>query len=57
MGFSSLVRLGHACPLRNIRWTHDLKSDQDAENESRANEGLDHGKMGEALNGVSRWTG
>ena len=56
MDFSSLVRVGHVCPLSNTYWRYDLKLDQDDKNESRTIEGLDHGKTDEVLNGVARWT-
>ena len=56
MAFSSLVRVGHVCPLSNTYWRYDLKLDQDDKNESRTIEGLDHGKTDEVLNGVARWT-
>ena len=49
MDFSSLVRVGHVCPLSNTYWRYDLKPDQDDKNESTASDGLDHSKTGEVL--------
>ena len=57
MAFSSLVRVGHVCPLSNTYWRYDLKLDKVDVNESRGGEGFNHGMTSGVLNGVACWTG